>query len=142
LAADTEARHNRLRRRLAELSRENERLANAVAKGTAPHPWWWDRFTTLNEERKCILTELGRVPAAPGVIALHSAVLARYDEQLNQLQKGLAKGIATGDVESAEAMRDWSKPHGVSRSVQDRQDRSRNRTKLLGEGAFPTESKE
>ncbi|GLS38164.1 hypothetical protein GCM10010869_37580 [Mesorhizobium tianshanense] len=53
-----------------------------------------------------IVAELDQVPAATGVIALHPAVLARYEEQLNQLQTGLAKGIVGGDSESAEAMRD------------------------------------
>lgn len=47
----------------------------------------------LNEERKGIVAEMDQVPAAATVIALHPAVLARYEEQLNQLQAGLAKAL-------------------------------------------------
>ncbi|CAH2408855.1 hypothetical protein MES5069_740007 [Mesorhizobium escarrei] len=39
------------------------------------------------------MAELDKVPAATGVIALHPAVLARYEEQLNQLQTGLPKAL-------------------------------------------------
>jgi len=106
LAADTDARRTRLERRLEEVTREIERLVNAIAKGHGDPAVLGPQSTTLNEERKCILAELDRVPAATGVIALHPAVLARYEEQLNQLQTGLAKGIASGDSECADAMRD------------------------------------
>lgn len=82
------------------------------------------------------------MPAATGVIALHPAVLGRYEAQLNQLQTGFAKGIATGDSESAEAMRDLietvtvfrdpSRIGGIEIEIAGRL------TALLGEGAFPT----
>ena len=107
----------------------------------ATQPCWDRNQTTLNEERKGILAELDQVPTASGVIALHPAVLARYEEQLNQLQTGLAKGIATGDSESAEAMRDLietvtvfrdpSRIGGVEVEIAGRL------TALLGERAFP-----
>jgi hypothetical protein len=97
--------------------------------------------TTLNEERKCVVAELDKVPAATGVIALHPAVLARYEEQLNQLQTGLAKGIVAGDSESSEAMqdlietvtvfRDPSRIGGIEVEIAGRH------TALLGENAFP-----
>ncbi|MER8467698.1 DUF3375 domain-containing protein [Mesorhizobium sp. M1396] len=141
LAADTDARRTRLERRLGELSREIDRLVNDIAKGHGDPAVLGPQSTTLNEERKCILTELDRVPAATGVIALHPSVLARYEEQLNQLQTGLAKGIATGDSESAEAMRDLietvtvfrdpSRIGGIEVEIAGRL------TALLGEEVFP-----
>ncbi|WP_343286155.1 recombinase family protein [Mesorhizobium loti] len=141
LAADTDARRTHLERRLEELTREIERLVNAIAKGHGDPAVLGPQSTTLNEERKCILAELDRVPPATGVIALHPAVLARYEEQLNQLQTGLAKGIASGDSECAEAMRDLvdtvtvfrdpSKTGGVEIEIAGRL------TALLGERAFP-----
>ncbi|WP_246673726.1 hypothetical protein [Mesorhizobium sp. B2-3-13] len=141
LAADTDARRTRLERRLEELTREIERLVNAIAKGHGDPAVLGPQSTTLNEERKCILAELDRVPAATGVIALHPAVLARYEEQLNQLQTGLAKGIASGDSECAGAMRDLvetvtvfrdpSRTGGVEVEIAGRL------TALLGERAFP-----
>ncbi|WP_246676018.1 recombinase family protein [Mesorhizobium sp. B2-5-4] len=75
LAADTDARRTRLERRLEELTREIERLVNAIAKGHGDPAVLGPQSTTLNEERKCILAELDRVPAATGVIALHPALL-------------------------------------------------------------------
>ncbi len=83
------------------------------------------------------------MPAAATVIALHPAVLARYEEQLNQLQAGLAKGLVAGDSESAEAMRDLietvtvfrdpSRLGGVEVEIAGRL------TALLGEKAFPND---
>ena len=144
LAADTDARRIRLERRLGELSREIERLVNAIAKGYSDPAVLGPQSTTLNEERKGVLAELDRVPAATGVIALHPSVLARYEEQLNQPQTGLAKGIATGDSECAEAMRDLietvtvfrdsSRIGGIEVEIAGRL------TALLGESAFPHSS--
>lgn len=141
LAADTDARRTRLERRLGELSREIERLVNAIAKGHGDPAVLGPQSTTLNEERKCILAELDQVPAATGVTALHPVVLARYEEQLNQLQTGLAKGIATGDSESAEAMRDLIETVTVFRDLSRiggiEVEIAGRLTALLGEGAFP-----
>ncbi|MER9302003.1 recombinase family protein [Mesorhizobium sp. M0496] len=141
LAADTDARRTRLERRLGELSREIERLVNAIAKGHGDPAVLGPQSTTLNEEREGIVAELDQVPAAATMIALHPAVLARYEEQLNQLQTGLAKGIAAGDAESAEAMRDLietitvfrdpSRIGGIEIEIAGRL------TALLGENAFP-----
>jgi site-specific DNA recombinase len=141
LAADSDARRTRLERRLGELSREIERLVNAIAKGHGDPAVYGPQSTTLNEERKGIVAELDQVPAAATVIALHPAVLARYEEQLNQLQAGLAKGIVAGDSEAAEAMRDLIetvtvfrdplKIGGIEVEIAGRL------TALLGENAFP-----
>lgn len=141
LAADTDARRARLERRLGELSREIDRLVTAIAKGHGDPAVLGPQSTALNEERKAIVTELNQVPAAATVIALHPAVLARYEEQLNQLQAGLAKGLMAGDSESAEAMRDLietvtvfrdpSRLGGVEVEIAGRL------TALLGENAFP-----
>lgn len=141
LAADTDARRIRLERRLGELSREIDRLVNAIAKGHGDPAVLGPQSTTLNEERKGILAELDQVPAATGVIALHPAVLARYEEQLNQLQTGLAKGIAAGDSECAEAMRDLIETVTVfrdpSRIGRIEVEIAGRLTAPLGERAFP-----
>ena len=109
LAAAADARRTRLERRLEEVTREIERLVNAIAKGHGDPAVLGPHSTTLHEERKCILAELDQVPAATGVIALHPAVLARYEEQLNQLQTGLANGIASGDPIVQRQCVTWSK---------------------------------
>jgi Resolvase, N terminal domain len=73
--------------------------------------------------------------------ALHPAVLARYEEQLTNLQEGLDRGARDGDSECAEAIRDLvetvtvfrdtSKPGGVEVEIVGRL------TALLGEKAYP-----
>ncbi|MER8636591.1 recombinase family protein [Mesorhizobium sp. M1365] len=141
LAAETDAKRTRLERRLGELSREIDRLVNAIAKGHGDPAVLGPQSTALNEERKCIVAELDNVPAPTDVIALHPAVLARYEEQLNQLQTGLAEGVVAGDSETAEAMRDLietvtvfrdpSRIGGIEVEIAGRL------TALLGEDAFP-----
>lgn len=76
-----------------------------------------------------------------GAIALHPAVLARYEQQLTQLRAGLAKGVVAGDPEAAEAMRDLidtvtvfrdpARLGGIEIEIAGRL------TALLGEEAFP-----
>jgi site-specific DNA recombinase len=48
--------------------------------------------------------ELKVEPAVDDTISLHPAVLARYEQQLGQLQDALSKGI--NDFDAAEALRD------------------------------------
>ncbi|MER9019817.1 recombinase family protein [Mesorhizobium sp. M0898] len=141
LAAETDAKRTRLERRLGELSREIDRLVNAIAKGHGDPAVLGPQSTALNQERKCIVAELDNVPAPTDVIALHPAVLARYEEQLNQLQTGLAEGVVAGDSETAETMRDLietvtvfrdpSRIGGIEVEIAGRL------TALLGEDAFP-----
>jgi site-specific DNA recombinase len=45
-------------------------------------------------------------PPAPKTVALHPAILKRYEEQLGWLEEVLAKGVSAGDGEAAEAIRD------------------------------------
>ena len=68
------------------------------------------RSTALYEERKRIRAELDAAPPPTEVIALHPAVLARYEEQLTSLQEALDRGARAGDSECAEAIRDLVEP--------------------------------
>ena len=84
-------------------------------------------------------------PTASDVISLHPAVLARYEQQLVQLQDALAKGINAGDSEATEAIRnivetvtvfrDPSRPGGVTVEIAGRL------TALLNEPVFPTNAR-
>ena len=75
------------------------------------------------------------------VISLHPAVLARYQEQLVELQDALSKGINAEDSEAAEAIRglvetvtvfrDPSRPGGITIEITGRLNA------LLGEHAYP-----
>jgi hypothetical protein len=64
------------------------------------------RLSVLDEERKQLARELNVEPAGGDVISLHPAVLARYEQQLVDLQDALSKGIDAGDSEAAEAIRE------------------------------------
>ena len=50
------------------------------------------------------------------MVALHPSALARYEQQLADLQDALAKGIRSGDSEAAEAIRDLVETVTVSRN--------------------------
>ena len=80
-------------------------------------------------------------PPSTEVVALHPAVLARYEQQLVELQDALSKGIRAGDSEAADAIRelidtvtvyrDSSRPGGVAVEISGRLNA------LLGERAYP-----
>jgi site-specific DNA recombinase len=68
-------------------------------------------------------------PAATGIISLHPAVVARFEQQVVHLQGALSKGINAGDSDAAEAIRnlvetvtifrDPSRPGGVTVELPD-----------------------
>jgi site-specific DNA recombinase len=116
LFADARARRSRVERRLGELTREIDRLVDAIAKGLGDAAVLGPRSTDLNEERKRLLLELETVGEAPdGVVALRPAILARYEQQLADLQDCLASSVASGDPQAAKAIRDLVQTVTVSR---------------------------
>lgn len=141
LAAKADANRNRLERRLGELNREIDRLVDAIAKGHGDPAILGPRSTELNQECKRIAAELMGDPPSTEVVALHPAVLARYEQQLVELQDALSKGIRAGDSEAADAIRelidtvtvyrDSSRSGGVAIEISGRLNA------LLGEQAYP-----
>jgi site-specific DNA recombinase len=103
LSAKVNAKRTHLELRLGELKREIDRLVDAVAKGHGDPAVLGPRSSTLNEERKQVAIELNGEPAVNNAISLHPAVLARYQEQLVELQDALRKSINAGDSDAAEA---------------------------------------
>ncbi|WP_183232044.1 recombinase family protein [Bradyrhizobium sp. SBR1B] len=106
LLAKSQAKRHRLEQQLGQIIREIERLVDAIAKGHGDPSVLGPRSTALDAERKRISEELQREPPAPNEIALHPAILKRYEEQLGRLEEGLGKSINAGDGEAAEAIRD------------------------------------
>ncbi|MGX1168485.1 site-specific DNA recombinase [Bradyrhizobium sp. USDA 372] len=106
LLATSQAKRHRLEQQLGQLSREIERLVDAIAKGHGDPSVLGPRSTALDAERKRISEELQSEPPAPIEIALHPAILKRYEEQLGRLEEALGKGVSAGDGEAAEAIRD------------------------------------
>jgi site-specific DNA recombinase len=105
LSAKVNAKRIHLELRLGELNREIDRLVDAIAKGHGDPAALGPRSSTLNEQRKQVARELNVEPAVNNAISLHPAVLARYQEQLVELQDALSKGINAGDSDAAEAIR-------------------------------------
>ena len=73
-------------------------------------------------------------------MALHPAVLARYEEQLTRLQETLAGGLKAGNSESAEVMRHLVETVTVFRDPRDggvEVEIVGRLTALLGEKAYP-----
>ena len=141
LSAKANAKRVHLELRLGELNREIDRLVDAIAKGHGDPAVLGPRSSALNEERKQVAMELKVEPAVNDTISLHPAVLARYQEQLVELQDALSKGINAGDSDAAEAIRglvetvtvfrDPSRPGGVTIEIAGRLNA------LLGEQAYP-----
>jgi hypothetical protein len=84
-------------------------------------------------------------PPAPKAVALHPAILKRFEEQLVRLEQALARGVSAGDGEAAEAIRylvdtvtvfrDPARPGGVAVEIAGRLNA------LLGEEAYPNRVK-
>ena len=106
LSAKANVKRAHLEMRLGELNREIGRLVDAIAKGHGDPAVLGPRSSVLDEERKQVTKELNAEPAAGGVISLHPAVLARYEQQLVHLQDALSKGVNAGNSQAAEAVRD------------------------------------
>jgi site-specific DNA recombinase len=118
-----------------------DRLVDAIAKGHGDPALLGPLSTALDEERKRVRAELDAAPPQTEVIALHPAVMARYEHQLTNLQEALSGGARAGDSECSEAIRDLvetvtvfrdtSKLGGVEVEIVGQL------TALLGEKAYP-----
>jgi site-specific DNA recombinase len=126
LSAKGNAKPAHLETRLGELNREIDRLVDAIAKGRGDPAVLGPRSTVLNEERKQIAVELKVEPAPKEIVALHPAILARYERQLAALQDALSKGINAGDSHAAEAIRDLVETVTVFRPGAPRRSSCRN----------------
>ncbi len=106
LATEADANCIRLERRADQLKREVDRLVDHLAKGIGGPHVRGPRSTELHYQREEILAELAKTPPPFKVVALHPAVLKRYEGQLESLQSALSKAVRSGDRECAEAIRD------------------------------------
>jgi site-specific DNA recombinase len=145
LAASSNAKRQRLEQQLGHLKREIDRLVDAIAKGYGDPAVLGPRSTALDAERRRISEELQNEPPAPKAVALHPAILKRYEEQLLRLESALGRGIGAGDAEAAEAIRDLvetvtvfrdlTSPGGVAVEIAGRLNA------LLGQEAYPNRVK-
>jgi site-specific DNA recombinase len=106
LTATNAGERARLSRRVEQISREIQRLVNAISQGHGDPAVLGSRINELVQERTQCETEIARLPAANKVIALHPGVLARYEQQVEQLQALLAAGALSGDNDGVVALRE------------------------------------
>jgi site-specific DNA recombinase len=106
LASRQGKRRTALQRRLAEVNRETARVVDNIAKGCGDPVALGRRTFELRDEREAIEAELAVVETETVVLELHPAALARYEEMIGRLQQAIAKGVASGNCEYAEAIRD------------------------------------
>jgi site-specific DNA recombinase len=145
LRAEGDLKRSRLEQRIGELQREIDRVVDAIAKGHGEPSVLGPRSTALDEERKKLVLALDAEAPTTDVVSLHPAVLARYEQQLSQLQEALSKGVRAGDSDAAEAIRELVETVTVSR------DPSRiggvavkivgRLNALLGDAAYPNKVK-
>jgi hypothetical protein len=141
LAAPLNAKRQRLEQQHGQLTREIDRLVNAIAKGHGDPAILGPQSSAVAAERTRISEELNHEPPTPKDVALHPAILKRYQEQLERLEEALAKRAKAGDGEAAEANRDLvetvtvfrdpERPGGLSVEIAGRHDA------LLGDAAYP-----
>jgi site-specific DNA recombinase len=120
LARDASKDRSRLERRLAAVECELERAVKALIKGTLPEDVAEKEIAALRIERDQLKIELEALPTVQNVVALHPAMLERYEAQLARLHDALGAGCAGGDVEAAAAIRDLVETVTVKRDPQRR----------------------
>jgi site-specific DNA recombinase len=106
LAAGNIQRRAAAERRLPEIEREIDRLVDAIAKGYGDPPILGGRINELKSERVQLAAEIAAMPSAEKVVTLHPGILARYEQQVEQLQSALAAGLEAGDEDGAAALRE------------------------------------
>lgn len=114
-AAGSSQRRERLARRVAEIDNETRRLVDAIAKGHGDAALLGLRIGELKREREGIVIDLAQLPDSPKVVALHPAILARYQQQVEQLSQSLGAAVQAGDAKAAAAIRDLVERVVVSR---------------------------
>jgi hypothetical protein len=141
LAADATAERGRLERWLIANDRDADMITDHLIKGIGNVARLDARAKELMVEETALREELAALLAAPKVIALHPAILERYEIQLEGLQDALSRGLQAGDSEGTEALRelveavtvfrDPSRAGGVEVEITGRLNA------LLGETAYP-----
>jgi site-specific DNA recombinase len=117
LAAGSVQRRAAAERRLGEIERETERLVDAIAKGFGDPSILGGRINELKSERIQLADEIAAMPNTQKVITLHPGLLARYEQQVEQLQAALAAGLEARDEDGAAALRELIEAVKVERNA-------------------------
>jgi site-specific DNA recombinase len=95
-----------IERRLAAAQRALDAAIRALVEETISEDEAKPLIVAKRAERDKLKADLEVVPVAEDAVALHPAALERYGRQLERLQEALQAGIAAGDKEGSEAIRD------------------------------------
>lgn len=115
LAATGTRRREAIERRLGSIERELKRLVDGIAQEIGDPQILGARTKELAAEQAGLEAERAALREAKKPIALHPAVLKRYEQQVAALQDSLARGIADGDRGAAHALRDLVESVTVAR---------------------------
>lgn len=108
LAKAANKRRGDIEKRLTAIAKEqNSVLDMQIALHGKGGDWMalQGRIDALGVERRALEAELAQEQPKAEPVFLHSAVVKRYERQLDDLQAASAKGMATGDSGAAEALR-------------------------------------
>jgi site-specific DNA recombinase len=106
LAAGLIANRSRIEKRLARVKREFDRMFQSYVKGFSEEAEVREPLAELRAERKQLEADLASAEKPPESIALHPTALARYRQQVEDLQKVLSSDSPTDNQEAIIALRE------------------------------------
>ncbi len=106
LASGLIANRARIEKRLARVKREFDRIFQSYVKGFAEEAEVRDPLSELRAERKRLEADLASAEKPPEIVALHPTALARYRQQVANLQKALSSESLGDDREPVRALRE------------------------------------
>jgi site-specific DNA recombinase len=106
LASGLIANRARIEKRLARVKREFDRIFQSYVKGFAEEAEVRDPLIELRAERKRLEADLASAEKPPETVALHPTALARYRQQIEDLQKALSSESLGDDREPVRALRE------------------------------------
>jgi site-specific DNA recombinase len=104
LTANADQQRKRIERRLGEIDRELARITDLMIRGIGAVDRLDARAKELQYEERRLKAEATITPRAASTIALHPALLARFEHQINQLET-IVVDVAIARSPSSEAIR-------------------------------------
>lgn len=106
LSASLIANRSRIERRLARVKREFERVFQSYVKGFSEEAEVRQPLAELRAERKQLEADLASAEKPPETVALHPTALARYRQQVEDLQRVLSSESLTENRDAIIALRE------------------------------------
>ncbi|TRO87174.1 recombinase family protein [Glycocaulis profundi] len=108
LTRERDRTRSRKERRVGELKREAERIADSLIASTGPiNMTLLDRLNAVEQDMAALRAELEAEPESEPAIALHPAAVSRYRETISSLSASLLSGADADDIELKERLRSF-----------------------------------